>query len=548
MSTQSAYSAHVDTFARDNLPPRDQWPDLVFSIPEVQYPERLNCMVELLDENVRKGYGDRPAVYGANGVLTYAQLQAQVDRVAHVLTHDMGLVPGNRVLLRSANNPMLAICWCAVAKAGLIVVATMPLLREKELVDIIEKGQISAAICDKRLDAELLAAQQRCPVLSQIIYCNDPTPEGLEARMAAWGEPFQAVDTAADDTVLIAFTSGSTGQPKATMHFHRDILAICDCFPRSILHMTHDDICIGTPPLAFTFGLGALLLFSMRVGGATVLLEQLTPESLLAAIDTYQATILWSSPVFYRMMAQLANKFDLASLKQSVSAGEALPVSTRAMWREATGQEIVDGIGSTEMLHIFIASAGDEVRPGATGKVVRGYQACILDENGQQMPAGQVGRLAVKGPTGCRYLADERQRTYVQHGWNLTGDAYLLDEDGYFWFQARTDDMIITAGYNVAGPEVEGALLMHPSVAECAVVGAPDPERGTIIKAFVVLRPGYVGDAELVKALQDFVKQQIAPYKYPRAIEFCDALPRAGTGKVQRFRLRQQSQEIPQSE
>lgn len=542
MSTQSAYSAHVDTFARDNLPPRDQWPDLIFTIPEVQYPDRLNCMVELLDENVRKGYGDRPAVIGPDGVLTYTQLQAQVDRVAHVLTHDMGLVPGNRVLLRGANNPLLAICWCAVAKAGLIVVATMPLLREKELVDIIEKAQISAAICDRRLDAELLATQQRCPVLTQIVYCNDPSPDGLEARMAAWDEPFNAVDTAADDIVLIAFTSGSTGQPKATMHFHRDIMAICDCFPRSILHMAQDDICIGTPPLAFTFGLGALLLFSMRVGGATVLLEQLTPEGLLAAIDNYRATILWSSPVFYRMMAQLTNKFDLSSLQQSVSAGEALPVSTRAMWQEATGQEIVDGIGSTEMLHIFIASAGADVRPGATGKVVRGYQACILDEHGQQLPPGHVGRLAVKGPTGCRYLADERQLTYVQHGWNLTGDAYLLDEDGYFWFQARTDDMIITAGYNVAGPEVEGALLMHPSVAECAVVGAPDPERGTIIKAFVVLRPGYVGDAELVKALQDFVKQQIAPYKYPRAIEFCDALPRAGTGKVQRFRLRQQSQ------
>ena len=535
-----SYSAHVDTFARDNLPPRDQWPDLIFTIPEVQYPERLNCMVELLDEHVRQGRGDRPAVYGADGVLTYAQLQAQVDRVAHVLTRDMGLVPGNRVLLRGGNNAMMAICWCAVAKAGLIVVATMPLLREKELVDIIEKAQVSAAICDRRLDAELLAAQQRCPVLQQIVYFNDASPRGLEARMAAWDEPFSALDTAADDTVLIAFTSGSTGQPKATMHFHRDMLAICDCFPKSILHMTADDICIGTPPLAFTFGLGALLLFSMRVGGATVLLEQLTPEKLLAAASDYRATMIWSSPVFYRQMAYIADRFDLSSVQQSVSAGEALPVSTRTLWRDATGMEIVDGIGSTEMLHIFIAAAGADVRPGATGKAVPGYQACILDDNGRQLPPGSVGRLAVKGPTGCRYLADERQRTYVQWGWNLTGDAYLMDEDGYFWFQARTDDMIITAGYNVAGPEVEGALLMHPSVSECAVVGAPDPERGTIIKAFVVLTPGYTGDAALVKTLQDFVKQSIAPYKYPRAIEFTDALPRAGTGKVQRYRLRDQ--------
>ncbi len=538
----SVYSAHIDTFARDNLPPRDQWPELIFTIPEVHYPDRLNCIVELLDTKIQEGNGDRPAIFSADGVLTYAQMQAQVDKVAHVLTLDMGLVPGNRVLLRSANNAMLAICWCAVAKAGLIVVATMPLLREKELVDIIEKAQISAAICDRRLDAELQAAQQRCPVLHQIVYFNEPSSEGLEARISTWNEPFSAVDTAADDTVLIAFTSGSTGQPKATMHFHRDILAVCDCFPKSILHIAPDDICIGTPPLAFTFGLGALLIFSMRVGAATVLLEKLTPESLLAAIRDYHATIAWSSPLFFRQMAGIADRFDLSTLRQSVSAGEWLPVATRTMWREATGNEIIDGIGSTEMLHIFIASAGAEVRPGATGKVVPGYQACILDENGQQLPPGTIGRLAVKGPTGCRYLADERQRTYVQHGWNLTGDAYLMDKDGYYWFRARTDDMIITAGYNIAGPEVEGALLMHPAVAECAVVGAPDEERGTIVKAFVVLKPGITGDAALVRTLQDFVKQSIAPYKYPRAIEFCDALPRAGTGKVQRYRLRQQEQ------
>ncbi len=536
----SVYSAHVDTFAHDNLPPRYQWPDLIFTLPELQYPEHMNCIVELLDTKIQEGYGDRPAIFSADGVLTYAQMQAQVDKVAHVLTHDMGLVPGNRVLLRSANNAMLAICWCAVAKAGLIVVATMPLLREKELVDIIEKAQTTAAICDRRLDAELQTAQQRCPVLEQIMYFNDPSTEGLEAHMSKWNEPFSAVDTAAEDTVLIAFTSGSTGQPKASMHFHRDIIAACDCFPKSILHMASDDICIGTPPLAFTFGLGALLIFPMRVGAATVLLEKLTPESLLSAISEYHVTIAWSSPLFYRQIAEIASKFDISTLRQSVSAGEWLPVSTRTMWCEATGIEMVDGIGSTEMLHIFISSAGDEVRPGATGKVVQGYQACILDENGQQLPSGTIGRLGVKGPTGCRYLADERQRTYVQHGWNLTGDAYLMDEDGYFWFQARTDDLIVTAGYNVAGPEVEGALLMHPTVAECAVVGAPDAERGTIVKAFVVLKPGVVGDAALIKTLQDFVKQSIAPYKYPRAIEFCDALPRAGTGKIQRYRLRQQ--------
>ncbi len=535
----SALSAHVDTFARDNLPPRDQWPDLIFTIPEVQYPDQINCAAELLDAWVRQGRGASPAIFGADGMLTYEQLQARVDQVAHVLTNDMGLVPGNRVLLRGANNIMMAICWFAVVKAGLIVVATMPLLREKELVDVIEQAQIKVAICDKQLDAELQVAQLRCPVLQHIVYFNDPSTVGLEARMSAWHTPFSAVDTAADDTALIAFTSGSTGKPKATMHFHRDVMAICDCFPKSIVHLASDDICIGTPPLAFTFGLGAVLLFPLRVGAATVLLEKLTPESMLQAIRDYHVTITWSTPLFYRQMAVLADRFDLPTLRQSVSAGEALPISTRTIWREATGIEIIDGIGSTEMLHIFIAAAGADVRPGSTGKPVPGYQACILDDAGNPLPLGTVGRLGVKGPTGCRYLADERQRSYVQNGWNLTGDAYLMDDDGYFWFQARTDDIILTAGYNVAGPEVENTLLEHPSVAECAVVGVPDPGRGTIVKAFVVLKAGYTGDGALAQMLQEFVKQHIAPYKYPRAIEFCDKLPRADTGKIQRYKLRQ---------
>lgn len=539
----STFSAHVDTFAYDNLPPRDQWPDMIFTIPEVQYPDRLNCAVELLDTWVSKGYGDRPALYGADGMITYKQMQQRVDQIAHMLTNDMKLVPGNRVLLRSANNPMLAICWFAVIKAGLIAVGTMPLLREKELVDIIDKAQVKAAICDKHLEAELQAAQQHCPILEQIVYFNDPSQDGLEARIAVWHQPFNAVETAAEDTALIAFTSGSTGKPKATMHFHRDILAVCDCFPKSVVHLTSNDICIGTPPLAFTFGLGALLVFSMRVGAATVLLEKLTPVSMLQAIQDYRATIVWSAPLLYRQMSELVGKFDLSTLQQCVSAGETLPISTRTLWREATGIEIIDGIGSTEMLHIFIASSGADVRPGATGKPIPGYQACIFDDDGNQLPPGVVGRLGVKGPTGCRYLADERQRTYVQHGWNLTGDAYLMDEDGYFWFQARTDDLIVTAGYNVAGPEVEGALLMHPAVTECAVVGVPDATRGTIIKAFVVLKPDSPRDGAMVQTLQDFVKQQIAPYKYPRAIEFCDTLPRANTGKVLRYKLRQQEQE-----
>lgn len=533
-------SAHRDTFVIDNLPPRDQWPDLIFSIPEVQYPDQLNCVTELLDNWVEQGRGDAPAILGAESKLTYRQLQEQVDRAAHVLVTDLGLVPGNRILLRSANNPMLAICWLAAAKAGLVVVATMPLLREKELVEVIDKARVCAAICDKQLAGELQTAQRLSPVLQQILYFNDASDQGLEARMAAKHEPFPAVNTAADDPVLIAFTSGSTGKPKATIHFHRDILAICDCFPRSIVRMEPDDICIGTPPLAFTFGLGALLVFSLRVGAATVLLEKLTPEGLLQAIAGYRATITWTAPFFYRQMSAFVDKYDLSTLRKSVSAGEALPASIRTQWREATGIEIIDGIGATEMLHIFIAAAGADVRPGATGKPIPGYEACILDDEGNILAPGNSGHLGVKGPTGCRYMSDERQRTYVQNGWNLTGDVYLLDEDGYFWFQARADDIIVSAGYNIAGPEVEGALLMHSAVAECAVVGAPDALRGTIVKAFVVLRPDYTGDDVMRQTLQEFVKQSIAPYKYPRALEFCEALPRAGTGKIQRYKLRQQ--------
>lgn len=534
-------SAHVDIFAQDHLPPRDQWPEFIYEIPDVQYPDRLNCVVELLDAMVARGFGERPVIYSAEGMLTYAQMQAQVNQVAHVLTEDMGLVPGNRVLLRGANNPMMAVCWFAAVKAGLVAVATMALLREKELIAVIEKGQIGAAICDYPLRAELMAAQKSSPLLKQIVYFHDTAIGGLEARMMTKPTTFAGVDTAADDIAFIAFTSGSTGKPKGTMHAHRDVLAACDCFPKSMLHMTPKDISLGTPPLSFTFGLGGLLIFPMRAGASTVLLEKLTPAAMLQAMQDYHATISWSTPLFYRQMAGLARNYDLSSLRTSVSAGESLPSSTRAMWREATGIEIVDGIGATEMLHIFISAAGPDIRPGATGKPIPGYRARIVDDDGQELPAGQVGRLAVKGPTGCRYLADDRQRAYVQNGWNLTGDAYLMDTDGYFWFQARTDDIILSAGYNIAGPEVENALLEHPAVAECAVVGAPDPERGQVVKAFVVLKPEYkyIGDEALAKELQDFVKQTIAPYKYPRLIEFCQTLPRADTGKLQRFKLRQ---------
>ena len=530
-------SAHVDRFARENLPPLEQWPEFLFTLPALQYPERLNAGADLLDAMVARGFGERTAIVAAEGKRTYAQLLAEANRIAGVLRDDCGLVPGNRVLLRGFNNATLAACWFGVLKAGGIAVTTMPLLRSKELVDAISTARIGLAICDRRLSGELENAKACAPVLSRILYSHEEGPEGLAARCASKPATFANCDTAADDVALIAFTSGTTGRPKGTMHFHRDLLAICDTFPPSSFAPVESDVFIGTPPLGFTFGLGGLLLFPLRAGAVTVLLEKAPPEILLGAIAEHGATVCFTSPTAYRAMTPLAERFDLKTLRACVSAGEALPLSIRTAWERATGIAIIDGIGSTEMLHIFISAAGDRIRPGATGLPVPGYVACVLDEGGAQMPAGQVGRLAVKGPTGCRYLADPRQAEYVQNGWNVTGDAYLMDDDGYFWYQARTDDMIVSAGYNIAGPEVEGALLAHPRVFDCAVVGEPDPGRGTIVKAFVVLHEGE-GDAQLVAELQEFVKARIAPYKYPRAIEFVDGLPRTESGKLQRFKLR----------
>ena len=529
-------SGHVDTFARDNLPPAERWPEFIFELPELQFPSRLNCAAELLDRAVDRGWGERPCVLGDGVHWTYAQLLAQANRIARVLVEDMGLVSGNRVLLRGANSPMLAACWFGVVKAGGIAVGSMPLLRAKELTQIVQKAQVSHALCDARLADELDKARPDCPTLTQVMRFQGSE---LESRLAGKPADFEAVDTAIDDVCLIAFTSGTTGQPKGTMHFHRDVMASCVCWPPHVLRASADDRFIGSPPLAFTFGLGGLLLFPLHVGASTVLLEKASPEALLPAIAQHRATVCFTAPTSYRAMAAQVAQHDLSSLRKCVSAGEALPAATRTLWKQASGIEMIDGIGSTEMLHIFISAREDQARGGATGLPVPGYRACVIDEQGRELPRGQVGRLAVKGPTGCRYLADERQTTYVQHGWNVTGDAYLVDDDGQFVYQARTDDMIISGGYNIAGPEVESALLLHPAVAECAVVGAADAERGQIVKAFVVVKPGTAADAALVKALQDFVKQTIAPYKYPRAVEFCAALPRTETGKLQRFRLRQ---------
>ncbi len=524
-------SAHVDDFARQNLPPRDQWPVLRFDLAAVRYPLRLNCATELLDANIAAGRGDHPALVTPAESLTYSELAARVNRIAHVLTRQMGLVPGNRVLLRSANNAWMVAAYFAVLKAGGIVVATMPLLRAKELAEIIDRGRITHALCDARLRAEL----DRLPPL-QTAFWGDGD---LETRCAAEPDAYRPCDTAADDVCLIGFTSGTTGQAKGTMHFHRDMLAICDSYSAQVLKPLPTDRFIGSPPLAFTFGLGGLVLFPFRVGATAILLERAGPEDLLPAIARYRGSVCFTAPTAYRAMAPQVAAHDIACLRLCVSAGETLPKSTSDLWKEATGIALMDGIGATEMLHIFIAAPLEAIRPGATGLPVPGYEACVLDDDLNEVPRGTPGHLAVRGPTGCRYLADRRQATYVRGGWNITGDTYVQDSDGYFHYVARSDDMIISSGYNIAGPEVEVALLTHPAVRECGVVGVADAERGMIAKAFVVLHDSHEAGDALAKVLQDHVKASIAPYKYPRAIAFVERLPRTETGKLQRFALRQ---------
>ncbi|HRP94746.1 MAG TPA: AMP-binding protein [Rhodocyclaceae bacterium] len=529
-------SAHVDPFVRDHLPPPEQWPEFIFERPELQFPERLNAAVMLLDQAVEQGHGERPAILGDNVRWTYRELQQQVDRIARVLVEDTGLQPGNRVLLRGANSPMLAACWLAVLKAGAIAVGTMPLLRAKELGDVIRIAQVSHALCDGKLAAELEQARAGHPQLAHVLLYAEGGE--LEARAARKPDGFAAVDTAAEDPALVAFTSGTTGVPKGTVHFHRDVMAMCEVFPRHCLKPAADDVFIGSPPLAFTFGLGGLLCFPLWARAATVLLEKLTPEPLLQAIQDYRATICFTSPTAYRQMAAMVSHYDISSLQKCVSAGEALPTDTRDKWREATGIEIHDGIGGTEVMHIYMASGPEDYRPGAVGRMLPGYRGMIVDDDMNPLPPGEIGKLAIKGPTGCRYLADERQKNYVRNGWNLPGDAFHMDEDGYFYYHARTDDMIVSSGYNIGAPEVEWALLAHPAVAECGVTGVPDPERGQIVKAFVVLKPEFSPSERLAAELQEFVKRTVAPYKYPRAVRFVESLPRTETGKLQRFRLR----------
>jgi 2-aminobenzoate-CoA ligase len=539
-----AESGHLDTFARDNLPPRAQWPEFRFDLPELRYPDRLNCVTKLLDRWVAGGEGGRPCLLSPTETLTYAELNERVNRIANVLTRDLGLVPGNRVLLRGPNNPMMVAAYLAVMKAGGVVVATMPLLRAKELCYPIAKARIALALCDGRLSDEMEKAKLQSPELKRIVYWGNGGADALETLMAKPDyDHFAACDTAGEDVCLIGFTSGTTGEPKGTMHFHRDILATCDSYGRHVLRAQASDRFIGSPPLAFTFGLGGLVLFPLRIGASSVLLEKATPDDLLAAMAKFGATICFTAPTAYRAMLGKLAEHDIASLRKCVSAGETLPKATFEAWQAATGIKILDGIGATEMLHIFIGSPEEEARAGSTGRVVPGYEAMVIDDAGHEMPPGIPGRLAVRGPTGCRYLADPRQTVYVQNGWNVTGDTYVMDKDRYYWYQARSDDMIISSGYNIAGPEVESALLAHPAVAECGVVGAPDEERGQIVKAYVVLRAGHSGDTVLTQELQEHVKAAIAPYKYPRAIEYVVELPKTQTGKLQRFELRRRAAE-----
>jgi 2-aminobenzoate-CoA ligase len=541
MKARITTSAQVDRFVHERLPPVEQWPQMRYDLPELQLPPQFNLVEELLDKAQQKGWADRPMLRSSKITLSYQDVREQVDRICQVLTEDLGLVPGNRVLLRGGNSIGMALAWLAVVKAGLVAVATMPLLRARELGDIIDKAQPTVALCDAKLLQELELARQERPLLGTIVAFNASNEPGSLAVRAA-GKPgdFTVCPTAADDIAMMAFTSGTTGKPKAAVHTHRDVLAACEAWPRHVLRATPEDVVVGSPPLAFTFGLGGLLTFPMWAGASVYFPDApYTPESLVKTISEAGATICYTAPTFYRQMAPFARQLGVGRLRTCVSAGEGLPDATRQLWKQASGIEMTDGIGATEMFHIFISSAGNDVRPGAIGKVVPGYTARVVDEEGHEVPRGTVGKLAVIGPTGCKYLDDPRQSNYVKDGWNYPGDAFAQDEDGYFFYQARADDMIITAGYNVGGPEVEDALLHHAAVAECGVIGKPDEERGMIVKAFCVLKPGYSPDGDMVRQLQEHVKATIAPYKYPREIQFMPSLPRTETGKLQRFKLRQ---------
>jgi 2-aminobenzoate-CoA ligase len=534
-------TAHVDTFTRDSLPPADQWPDLLLDRPEFQYPPYLNVAVELTDRMVDKGFGDHVALIGNGRRRTYKELLDWTNRLAHALVEDFGVKPGNRVLIRSGNNPAMVAAWLAVTKVGAVAVNTMPMLRAGELTAIVDKAQIGLGLCDSRISDELVSCAKDSRVLRSVICFDGTSNHDAELDRVALNKPvtFEAVRTGRDDVALLGFTSGTTGEPKATVHFHRDLLIIADGYAKEVLRLRPQDIFVGSPPLAFTFGLGGLAIFPLRFGATATLLENASPANMIDIIETYKATISFTSPTAYRaMMAAMDDGADLSSLRMAVSAGETLPAPVFDAWTEKTGKPILDGIGTTELLHIFISNRLEEASAGATGRPVTGYEVSIVDDEMRAVPDGTVGHLAVRGPTGCRYLADDRQTTYVRNGLNVTGDDFVRDERGVFHFVARADDMIISAGYNIAGPEVESALLSHADVVECAVIGVPDDERGQIVQAHVVLKEGVERDEACAKRLQDHVKAKIAPYKYPRSVRFVNALPKTQTGKIQRFKLK----------
>ena len=544
-STRLGPSGHVDDFARRNLPPFAKWPELILDRPEFQYPEYLNAAVELTDRNVERGFGDRVALIGNGRQRTYKELTDWSNRLAHALVETYGVKPGNRVLIRSGNNPALVAAWLAATKAGAVVVNTMPMLRAGELAKIVDKAEIALALTDSRIADELVACAKTSRFLKQVVNFDGTSNHDAELDRVALSKPvrFDAVKTGRDDVALLGFTSGTTGEPKATMHFHRDLMIVADGYAKEVLKVTPDDVFVGSPPLAFTFGLGGLAIFPLRFGATATLLENAAPPEMIKIIETYKATVCFTSPTAYRaMMAAMDKGADLSSLRLAVSAGETLPAPVFESWVRKTGKPILDGIGSTELLHIFITNRIGDAAAGTTGRPVTGYEAKIVDEEMNEVLAGTVGKLAVRGPTGCRYLADDRQTNYVRDGWNLTGDSFVQNAEGRLSFVARSDDMIVSSGYNIAGPEIEATLLTHDAVAECGVVGAPDEARGMIVKAYIVLAPGFTGDAALVTALQDYVKREIAPYKYPRAIEFIAQLPKTETGKLRRFALRQMAQ------
>ena len=523
----------TDNFAHEHLPSTDLQPDYVFlDLPQFNRPEMLNCVDKLLDNHIKEGRGNIPCIRTFDTTWTYNDLHVKANQIAHVLVDDLGLVSGNRVLIRSANNPMMVACWFAIVKAGGIVVATMPLLRSKELTTIINCAEISHVLCDNTLQEDMNLVQS--DFLKRTSFYDE-----LENLMQSKSKVFDNYHSKSDSIALIGFTSGTTGLPKMTSHYHKDILNICEAFPPFSLQITQKDIFTGSPPLGFTFGLGGLVLFPMYFGASTFLIEKPTPEMLLQAIQEHKITICFTAPTAWRVITSKVTDFDISSLRKCVSAGETLPLKVWQDWYEATGLKIIDGIGATEMLHIFISSNEKNMKPGATGVAITGYEAQIIDSNGNEVPKNDPGRLVVRGITGCKYLnRTEKQKEYVEMGWNVTGDIFRQDEDGYFWFVARGDDMIISSGYNIAAIEVESVLLTHKDILECAVVGLPDEERGMLVCAHIVLKEKRKATDNMRNNIQHWFKEVAAPYKYPRVIYFTDALPKTETGKIQRFKLK----------